>query len=69
VLDVGTLKEPSMSKTPDKSSARPEKVDKDQDSRNSPDKTASKKLRPAGEDKENLRQRAEWFRRRTGSDE
>lgn len=57
-----------MSKTPDKPAERPEKADKNPDLSKSSDQPANKKLRQPREDKENLRQREEWFRRRTGSD-
>jgi hypothetical protein len=45
------------------------KTDREVVSDQAADKSVTKKpLRPAGEGPENLRQRAEWFRRRTGGD-
>jgi hypothetical protein len=59
-----------MNKRPDKSPPEDsKKADQAVDSEHSADENATgKPLRRAGEGPDNLRQRAEWFRRREGGD-
>jgi hypothetical protein len=56
-------------KPSDSASENSKKADRGIDSDHSVDENVTKKaLRPVVEGPENLRQRAEWFRRRTGGD-
>jgi hypothetical protein len=56
-----------MANKPDKSAAASKNADRRPDVDNSVDESATKKtLGPVREGPDNLRQRAEWFRRRSG---
>ena len=58
-----------MNKKPGKPPPQDSKADQTVDSDHPADeKGTGKPLRPAGEGPDNLRQRAEWFRRRQGGD-